>query len=240
MKVRALAWSDCLNVRDLGGLPLRSGGTTRIGALVRADSPHRLTEAGRVALLAYGVRTIVDLRGRAETEREPNPFASADGEVRYLNLPLQSDAASEAIRGVDDRAVVNQRLLDLSRPNVAAIVSAVARAPEGGVLFHCAVGKDRSGILAALLLALAGATAAAIADDYAESEACLRALRDEILARADQSQHARLHTQWAAPREAVLATLEHLEHRYDGVELYLLGSGVSAEDLRHARRRLAE
>lgn len=238
MEERALAWDACLNVRDLGGLPLRGGGFTRSRALIRSDSPHRLTPAGRAALLAYGVRTVLDLRGPTELEREPNPFASADGEVRYLNVALQSEAASAAIHGVDDRAAVNQRLLDLSRPNVAAVVGAIARAPEGGVLFHCAVGKDRSGLVAALLLKLAGATEEAIADDYAESETCLRPLCAEVLARAEPSEHDRLRRQWAAPRGAVLATLGHLERRYGGVAAYLRGSGVGDADLRLTRDRL--
>lgn len=235
---RALRWNDCLNVRDLGGLPLERGGETRSGALVRADSLHRLTDDGRRALLAYGVRTIIDLRHPNETEREPNPYAALRDGARYVNLPLVSDEAQRSLNGVDDRAEVNARILDGSRSNVAGIVRHVAAAPGGAVLFHCAVGKDRSGLVAAMLLALAGAAQEAIADDYVASETCLRALRDEVIARAEPTHRERLLIQWAAPREAILATLEHMQRRYGGMEGYLRSAGLAAEDLRLARARL--
>jgi protein-tyrosine phosphatase len=228
-----------MNVRDLGGLPLERGGETRTRALVRADSLHRLTHEGRRALLAYGVRTIIDLRHPKETEREPNPYAAPRDGARYFNLPLVSDEAQRSLEGIDDRAEVNARILDGSRSNVAGIVRQVAAATGGAVVFHCAVGKDRSGLVAAVLLALAGAAAEAIADDYAASEVSLRALRDEVIARAEPALRERLLSQWAAPREAILATLEHVERRYGGMEGYLRSTGLTDEELGLARARLA-
>ncbi|MEO6061619.1 MAG: tyrosine-protein phosphatase, partial [Thermoflexales bacterium] len=59
--VRTVRWSACLNVRDLGGLPLRGGGRTRFGAIVRADGLFRLTPAGLEEVRAYGIRTVIDL-----------------------------------------------------------------------------------------------------------------------------------------------------------------------------------
>jgi protein tyrosine/serine phosphatase len=88
---RRLAWDGCLNARDLGGYPTGDGGRTRWGAVVRSDSVAALTEAGRQALLDYGVRSMVDLRLPQEVAAHPNPFAEpGDHGVAYTNA--QADA----------------------------------------------------------------------------------------------------------------------------------------------------
>jgi len=68
---RALAWEGCLNVRDLGGVPLSGGGVTRFGALLRADNVGRLTHAGWRSLAGHGVVRIVDLRWAEERAEDP-------------------------------------------------------------------------------------------------------------------------------------------------------------------------
>ena len=68
---RHLAWEGCANVRDLGGHPTEDGGVTAFGAVVRADSVRRLSEAGWEQLVDYGIERIVDLRFRDELEADP-------------------------------------------------------------------------------------------------------------------------------------------------------------------------
>ena len=68
---RALEWDGCLNVRDLGGVPLEAGGITRYGALVRADNIRKLSDAGWRALAGHGVVRIVDLRWPEELDEDP-------------------------------------------------------------------------------------------------------------------------------------------------------------------------
>ena len=84
---RFLRWKACYNVRDLGGLATTDGARTRRGVLIRADSVGQLTEQGRIALEAYGIRTIIDLRFGVEVRDDPSPFTDHATIVSH-NLPL--------------------------------------------------------------------------------------------------------------------------------------------------------
>lgn len=215
---RYLRWNACYNVRDLGGLPTADGGRTRRGALVRADSVGRLTEEGRAALEAYGIRTIIDLRFGVEVRDDPSPFTD-HATIAAHNLPLNPNDVAvvrslAAQRGSDlpYAATVNIAYLATHQPQIAAIMRAIAEAPEGGVLFHCHAGRDRTGLIAALLLALAGVPAAAISEDYALS--------------------------FATVAETMDATLGHLEETYGGVAAYLRAAGMTDDEIARIRDRI--
>ena len=89
-----LAWEGCLNVRDLGGHRTEDGGETSYGAIVRADSVHQLTEAGWEALVAYGIRTVVDLRGHHEREGDP----PSELPVEVVHVPAMLGVLAELER----------------------------------------------------------------------------------------------------------------------------------------------
>ena len=190
---RDLVWDGLLNVRDLGGHPTEDGGETRFGSIVRADSVRQLSDEGWEALVDYGVKTVVDLRADEELEADP----PAELPVEVLHVPFMETDRSDwqAIEGELDAAVkaapdtatatrdVYLIFLERFNRNVAAAVRAVANAPEGGVVIHCAGGKDRTGLLTALLLHLAGVGTDEIAQDYALSEERLRTRHEQWLAR---------------------------------------------------------
>jgi protein tyrosine/serine phosphatase len=239
---RHLVWDGCLNVRDLGGLPA-DGGRIREGALVRSDYTGRLTEEGRAAVLAHGVRTIIDVRTPVELEQDPPAFRDEDNAgVRCLHLPffLNDEQFDAELRATNSPAEVYRLFLDRWSEAVAAIVTALARAPEGGVLIHCYSGKDRTGVIVALVLALMGVPDDVIVEDYALTDDNLRSWYDEMLAQTeDPERRERLATQlFTSFPETMLATLEHLRERYGGAESYLLQASVSAEDLELLRARL--
>ena len=159
-------------MRDLGGHPTEDGGETRMGAVVRADSVRRLTEAGWQSLVDYGIRRILDLR--LESELEEDPPGDLPVEVVHVSfledVPLerQIEIFQRWIDAPDDVAATRDGYLEMLeeyRGNVAAAISAVAGAPAGGVLVHCMGGKDRTGLVAALLLRLAGVSVADMAAD---------------------------------------------------------------------------
>ena len=165
---RYLRWDACYNARDLGGLPTRDGARTRRGALIRADSVGRLTERGRAALEAYGVRTIIDLRFGVEVRDDPSPFTDHATIIAH-NLPLNPNdvavtrsLATQRGSALPYPATVNVAYLATHQPQIAAVMRAIADAPEGGILFHCHAGRDRTGLIAALLLALVGVPAETI------------------------------------------------------------------------------
>jgi protein-tyrosine phosphatase len=239
-RTRRLLWGDCYNVRDLGGHRTPDGRETAWGAVIRADSLSRLTPEGCDALRAYGVRTIVDLRLMSETAVAQHPFAPpTGGEIAYYNISLFDPAAGPApayATLADDYKGVLARFPDTIRD----VMTTIARAPEGGVVVHCAGGRDRTGIVVALLLALAGVPHDAIAADYALSTEYLRPRDEEWLANGpgDRAERERSYARGLTKAEVMLEFLAHLDERHGGAEAYVLGIGVKPADIARLCTRL--
>lgn len=251
LQPRDLVWDGCLNVRDLGGLPTRDGSETRFGAVVRADSIRELSDNGWQALVEHGVRTVIDLRGDHEREEDPPaelpvdvvhvPFMKAS-QAEWDEIAEELDAAASAAH--DDAAATRDVyliFLERFRANVATAVRAVADAPAGGLVIHCVGGKDRTGLLVAFLLHLAGVDNESIAADYALSEERLRPRHEAwFAAAATDEELQRLRRIAQTPAESMLGVFAELEQRYGGVEPYLLGGGLSREELERTRLRLRD
>ena len=172
---RDLVWEGCFNVRDLGGLPTVDGRVTRTGAVVRADSINALSRLGWAALEAHGVRTVVNLRDDVGSDASPRPTS-----VTTVHVPLDDTADTEMWQlihdgGLDGSPLYYRPFLERKPDRTAAALRAVAGAQPGGVAIHCAVGRDRTGLVSLLLLDLVGVEPQAIADDYAMSTQRLRA-----------------------------------------------------------------
>jgi protein-tyrosine phosphatase len=238
---RLLEWEGCLNARDLGGYATGDGRETRWGAVVRSASLAALTEAGRAALADYGVRAIVDLRLPAELADDPNPFAEpGDHGIAYTNVSFIDPAAAPP-EAVSTLAEDYLQMLDRYRQGVAEAMTAVARAPDGTVLIHCAAGKDRTGLISALLLGLAGVPDETIAADYAMTAELLRHREREWLEGLEPEERAEreaMLARYAPTAEAMSAVLEGLAERFGGVEHYLLATGLGTDDLDRLRDRL--
>jgi len=244
----ALRWDGCLNVRDLGGHPTEDGGTTRWHRIVRSDSVGNLSPAGWDALVDYGIRTVVDLRFDEERAADPPHDAPVDvvpvsifGELDHERLAaLDARAAAEPDEVASTRLVYLD-MLDVHADRFARAVAAVADAPEGGVLVHCQGGKDRTGLVTALLLRLGGVDRAAIAADY---DATTSNLADRHARWIDEApsdeERARRRRISASPGAAMLAVVEELERRHGSVAAYLRAAGLSEQQLGRARARLRE
>jgi protein-tyrosine phosphatase len=232
---RRLAWDDLVNARDAGGLPA-SGSPVRHGAFVRSDSLVRLTDAGRSALLAHGVTTIVDLRAPRELAEWPNPLRHHPG---FRNLPLVGDGDMDDGVQFDSAGEAYCWMARRHAPRIAAIVRGIAHAPPGGVLVHCAAGKDRTGIVAALVLSVAGVERDAIAEDYALSAWWVERMLDEWLAaQTDTAERERRRRMSEARPEFILAMLADLDRRHGGVRRYLAAIGVGEDAQERLRLRL--
>jgi protein-tyrosine phosphatase len=237
---RTLAWGACLNVRDLGGLTTADGRRVRRGALVRSDQLCRLDDAGRQALLAHGVRTVIDLRTPAEAEKDPDPTWREEG-VDYVLVPQQDQQFWASIEPARTRAERDARVLDQRGEHIAAMARAVANSVPGGVLIHCLAGKDRTGIAVALLLGLVGVPDADIAADYALSEAALASEKAAALAgAADDEARARIERGYDSRAETMLATLAHLHARHGGALAYLTRAGLTGTEVERIRARLLD
>jgi protein-tyrosine phosphatase len=239
---RLLEWEGCLNARDLGGYATEDGRETRWGTVVRSDCPAALTEAGRAALAGYGVRAIVDLRLPAELADDPNPFAEpGDHGIAYTNVSFIDPAAAPP-DAVSTLAEDYLQMLDRYRQGVAETLAAIARAPDdGAVLVHCAAGKDRTGLISALLLGLVDVPAETIAADYAMTAELLRPRERQWLEGLDPEERAQreaMLARYAPTAEVMLAVLEGLGERHGGVEPYLRSTGLGQDDLDRLRERL--
>jgi protein-tyrosine phosphatase len=231
-----LQFPNLLNVRDLGSYATRTGQPLRSRSLLRTDDLCRLTADGVQALLDYGVRTVIDLRWPADAETHPNFFQQTPGLVHHQQISLlkTSNEAWRAERWPGPKEMFNCRVLDHAQRETCGVLQAIAAAPEGGVLFHCVSGKDRTGFIAALLLALVEVDPAVIAQDYSLST---ENLRDAYLAAFPTERDAILE-RVRCPPEQIYNMLAYLETHYNGVGGYLQAIGLRADEITQLKTRL--
>ena len=242
------------NFRDLGGLPVAGGGSTRFGLAYRADRLCTLSDADLRRLEAAGIRHVFDLRSAAEADEFPDRLPAG---ASYTRLGMTSDDTFQA-RTIFERIVEGDiksygeaemvdgyvRILQNFGPSFARIVRRVAQGEP--TVIHCTAGKDRTGVASMLLLDLAGVAAEQVVADYAlssqrrpspqqdhtEARSLLPMLEDYGL---DPAEFAPL---WEARPAVMAATLERLQDRWGGAAEYLAAAGMSDSDLDAARAGL--
>jgi len=246
------------NVRDLGGLPLTAGGTTASGVLLRADNLQELT-AGDVERLVdeLGVRLVIDLRTRVEVELEgPGPLVR-DGRVEVRGRSLYPEAGertdmdvgvifpwrSGALGEDASEPPAVRAYLGYLRDRPDSIVAALrdAAGARSAAIVHCAAGKDRTGVVAALALAVAGVRREAIVADYVATEERLVPLVARL--RASPTYGGDLHGRTLdshRPRaETMERVLDLIDERHGGPLAWLEHHGFGAADAAALRARLA-
>ncbi len=250
-----------VNVRDLGGLPTTDGHQTAGAQLLRADNLQDLSPSDVARLVRdIGVTTVVDLRSSNELKSEgPAPLDAMAG-VRHAHHPVLPELGSNTDMIADallTKSGLTKADQDKSRyprdpvcghylgyledrpDQVVAALRSIARS-EGAALVHCAAGKDRTGVVVALALTVAGVIPQAVVADYAataeRTEAIVaRLLASPTYARDIGSKPADSHR----PRpETMAAFLEQMESRYGGVVRWLTDHDFSDGDLRLLRAKL--
>jgi protein-tyrosine phosphatase len=246
LQERTLAWEGCLNVRDLGGHPTEDGRETRFGVVVRADSVRALTDAGWRALVDYGITRIVDLRQHSELEADP----PLEVPVEVVHAPLFPEPGSphwegiasvarDAPDGVSETRAVYLECLERFRAEMAVALTAVARPTEGAIVIHCRAGKDRTGLISALILRLAGVSREDVGADYALTADNLRdAWAEWVEGAVDEDERERRRRAAGAPAAAMVGVLEELERRYGTVRAYGLAGGADERDFDRLVARL--
>jgi len=226
---RHLNLEGTYNLRDMGGYPTLDGRAIRWRTFFRSDSLHRLPLVAQTALMGYGVRTVIDLRRSDEVQVAPNVFAGSPDMV-YHHVSLLTDTPPirrQAPRPLTDtyRVILDQRQEQL-RQALATL------ATPGGLpaVVHCTAGKDRTGLIVALVLGLAGVSTATIVEDYALSAHYLVGpYLEEARQRAEKNgvswewfQH-----QVICPPEFMHTALQYLDERYGGIAAYVHAIGLS-------------
>lgn len=177
--LQRLPLTKAYNVRDLGGYPSQNNTVTAFGQFLRGDDVTQLTEEDIQYLIDYGVTAVIDLRSDYEVSFSPNPFREKEG-INYLQVSLLP-VDIEAFSSVDNVAevlntysddILAKMYVDIitdEAENLRQIIEFIAK-QKGCVLFHCTAGKDRTGVLAMLLLGLAGVSRADIIANYMVTE----------------------------------------------------------------------
>ena len=230
------------NLRDVGGYITQEGGMTRWRTFWRADALHKLTPAAQQALIDNGVRTIIDLRHDEELAAAPNVFAESD-QVTYHNLPLFAGASPSGNRTLPpDLEAIYLYVLDERQTAVKAVFDAMTTADAFPVLIHCTAGKDRTGVISALMLGLVGVDAETIAEDYALTVHYAEGLFVELRAAAAAAGRdlALFERYLESKPEAMINTLAYLEEKYGSVPAYLKQIGLTEGQIAGLRQQLLD
>ncbi|MCR2803528.1 tyrosine-protein phosphatase [Paenibacillus soyae] len=235
---RLLRLEGAYNVRDIGGYAAAEGLAVQKGRFLRADGLHRLTDRDQDAIIGLGVRTVIDLRHARELAEKRNVFHNSE-RASYYNVSLINPAAAAhvSIRSLGDMYV---SMLDHCGPLLREVFERMAEA-EGGVLFHCAAGKDRTGVVAALLLDLAGVERSVIVADYAETEANLAPIMDEIRQDRPEQIPAEMYELFLGSAPSNMEQmLDHLHGKFGGAERYFAQIGLSGDQVAALKRMLLQ
>jgi protein-tyrosine phosphatase len=222
------------NVRDLGGLRTRDGRRTRHGVIYRGDSLDGITPADASILFEkLGIGSIVDLRTEAETELSglvfpvPRYRYSVLAEGRLGKEPFPSDDPVEL-------AKVYLSNLEGGRSAAKGTFDVIAANLQAGVatLFHCAAGRDRTGVIAALLLGLVGVTDGQIAMDYVQSNRNARRVTKKLAENPLYANHeAHMREVILLREQTILGFMRLLREQAGGPRQFSLDSGVSEETI---------
>lgn len=231
-----LQFPGLLNARELGGFPTLDGASTRWRSLLRSDDLVQLTPEGVQALADYGVRTVVDLRWPAEVAVRPHPLALRVHAVRTHRVSLLAGDEMEwgSLSGECTKEMWKCAVLEHTRPQLKEVLEIIADAAAEPLLFHCVAGKDRTGLIAALLLALADVEPEAIAADYAASTSHLT---DAYMLRFAGLEREEIEEALRCPEEGVHNMLAYLA-QYGGAAGYLAAIGLRDATISRLRARL--
>ena len=233
---RGYVFEGLVNFRDLGGIPT-GGGTIRPGRLFRSDSLSYATESDAAQLVDAGLATIVDLRDTVEVDGfGRGPLASAP--ITYIGLPCTDSTPAES------RSEYYARLLKIQGPALADLVRRLAVPGSMPALVHCHIGCDRTGIVSALLLGLAGVSDEDICADYARSTRSSQAIRQRA---EDRRRHLGLplmgqayYDAWEPRPETMAAALDLVAREWRDMSGWATAFGLAADDVAALRAALVD
>jgi protein-tyrosine phosphatase len=229
---RSVAWGDLKNAWDMGGLPAATG-TTRFGRLFRSMHPDQLDSSGWADVVATGIGAVVDLRNDYEVKDSPDRPAS----LTLIRRPIEDQSDTEFMATWGNRLGSPAYYPEILRrwPElVSAAIASIADA-QGPVLFHCGAGRDRTGMIAALICTLVGVDRSAILDDYEAGVRAFNAWKLTNPFRERPQTATELDVHLASARGELSTFLDSIE-----VEGYLLGAGLRAEQIAAIRSRLLD
>lgn len=233
MEYNRLPLKGTVNTRELGGYPTKDGKVTKYHIFIRSDGLTNLIEEDNIFLKEYGITDIVDLRGSTSIQ---NTFISDDNiDKKFFNfhyIPLSNNGIEEYVKNNQYSDNFNfgigySYLLD-NKDRIKEIFDVLANS-KGGVLFHCAAGKDRTGVVAALILGLCNVPTQDIVANYEVTSTYI-----------SKSKFMEVYSKNMQKSDSLFITtfIDNLIQKYYSYENYLLECGISKERLEKIKNKL--
>jgi protein-tyrosine phosphatase len=239
---RLIALEGAVNFRDLGGYATDEGRRTRWRLLFRADGLSDLTGPDLAVMRELGIRTVVDLRSGQEVDQ--SRFDVDAHPVTFHHYPFIHTLpdAEEFARAPGFLGVQYKEMLNGAAPQIIGALSALAAPDARPAVFHCTAGKDRTGLLSALVLSLLGVPEETVIADYALSGAAMARLRTKLIEKYPGSSlfAGDADGVFSADPSHMVALFAHLHARYGTVAAYAAEIGVPADVVARLRQALLE
>lgn len=231
--MRRFNFKNVFNCRELGGY-CTPDGLTKDAVFLRSDNTTGLTDKEIQQLKDYGLSTVIDLRHKPEISEEPDPFES-DGDIDYQNIAV-TDYASFTTEDLNEILLSDLYItMSENKQFIRSVFESLAKA-QGTVLFHCAAGKDRTGLISALLLKLMGVSDSDVVADYQVSNTYLIEKYKDM----KENPSLRYVNLYDSKPETMFTFLNYLEKRYGSIENYFRDKELSSETLSQIRSKFIE
>lgn len=225
---RMLKVESMTNIRDLGGYETQSGYYTKSHKFIRSTNPGKLTDDEKAYLYEYGIRLQVDLRSDFEVEQQPS-LLKGYKDIEYLRVDLMKSTSlnvlPKEITNYKNLAGFYIYMLEANKEQFKKLFEIFYNHPYDAIMFNCSAGKDRTGVVAALLLDLVGCHEYDIVKDYSESYENNLRLIPELEKIVDSKNHAFLESE---PR-MMMELLDYLRTNYGSAKEYLISCGLEEE-----------
>lgn len=220
---RRLMLTNTTNTRELGGYCGKEGRITKYKSFLRSDDVSQCNEGDIAKLKNYGVKTIIDLRGKSELIRKPNIFASCN-DLKYFNIPLIPEEKFEVLTA-DITMKMDQVYVEIIKNHeaISKLFTVILENREGTILFHCTAGKDRTGVTALLLFMLAGAELTDIIADYQVTYLYIQPLIKKL---TETYPDMPVHVMQCEP-QWIVAAFNYILDTYGDVDSYFSSVGFS-------------
>ncbi|MGL5381527.1 tyrosine-protein phosphatase [Clostridium sp.] len=214
--------SSTLNTRDLGGYFIGEELATKYNVFLRSDLPATISDKDRELLLSNNIKTIIDLRNDEEVKNKPSAF-KGDENFNYHHCKIYGDGRlPESVE-----LVPNSYFEMIDEQKTIYVVLKIILNSNGGILYHCTAGKDRTGVVTALLLLIAGVSKVDILDDYKKSKECLKPLLESF---CEENKNVDINI--ITPKEEYMDRFLDLFHeKYNTVDEYLIQIGLSNNEV---------
>lgn len=228
---RLIPLEKMVNTRDLGGYETQAGSYSKSHKYIRASSPANATLNDLKTLKDYGVKVVIDLRSDFEKTHQENPFQK-DSDIDFYEVNLFDSTTAaivpEEVKQYKDLGGVYIYMLEGMKNKFKDIFDIFLKHPDDCILFHCSAGKDRTGMVSALLLDLIGCHEYDIVKDYSESYENNIEI-NEGLAQMMEDEEAKQYLK-SSPRY-MMEVLDYLREHYGSAKEYLLETGIKVEEI---------